>query len=173
MFPIRASRQGISLPDSCGSILRNVSPLPGSRRAGQAIRVPRVVGANGNVSTKPGPFPSELSLWKPLISREDLPPPPPSFLQQTSLPLGDSYTDGTQYTYCNFADNPTTSLYQKYPPVETDQLRVPRYIETQAGTYYGHILDRHSAKTESQCTEDVEDYGEKYHTLTLTNNTSL
>ena len=101
----------------------------------------------------------------------DLPPPPPSFLQQTSLPLGDSYTDGTKYTYCNFPDNPS-SLYQKYPPVESDQLRIPRYIETQAGTHYGHILDRHSAKTESQCTEDVEDYGEQYHGLT-TNNTSL
>ena len=107
----------------------------------------------------------------------DLPPPPPSFLQQTSLPLGDSYREGTTYTYCNFAEPPSlpSSLYQKYPGVERDQLRIPRYIETQAGTHYGHILDRPSAKTESQCTEDVEEYGEgeQYQTLTLTNNTSL
>ena len=83
----------------------------------------------------------------------DLPPPPPSFLQQTSLPTGE--TEGTKYTYCQFHANPT-SLY-------TNQLRVPRYIETRAGTQYGHILDRHSANTESQCTEDVEDYNEQYH----------
>ena len=100
----------------------------------------------------------------------DLPPPPPSFLQQTSLPLGDSYTEGTKYTYCNFPHIPT-SLNQKFPPVEGDQLRIPRYIETQAGTDHGHIRDMTSAKTESQCTEDVEEYGEKYQTLT--NNTSL
>ena len=93
----------------------------------------------------------------------DLPPPPPSFLQQTSLPLGD--TDGTKYTYCDFHTSPAN--------LQHNRLRmgggVPRYIETQAGTHYGLILDRNSAKTESQCTEDVEDYKEQYtNTLTAT-----
>ena len=90
-------------------------------------------------------------------------PPPPTFLQtQTSLPVGDLPPTSIQYSLCNFGPPPPTHQYNNigsgphYP-----QMKIPKYIETQNGNLYGKIV-KNVNKTDSQYTEDFDDYRERY-----------